>query len=732
MKRIASVLFCSIMLLLPVLPAFALDYAEASQGLGSPQWEGGRSEIEMADLNLDGNIDLIAIGDHGNPFINTQEHGIMFYAGDGLGRWTVTQVGNFGYGGIAVGDANNDGLPDVGYGMHHNYSSTDLGDQLIEVALGDGSGISWTPWDDNLATAGEDYGMFATDFGDVNNDGLLDIAATSFGYGNPLHIYLNDGDGTWTHASAPATGNCGMHIVFGDINKDGNLDLATAYQNGTVYFGDGTGQFTLADYNLPPGSGSYNRNGVALGDVDNDGGMDLAWVSSSAPHVWAFNESLNSWVDYTGNLPTTGVNGYAQLWDMNGDGFCDLAVGGSGVVTVWTGNGQGQWAQAATYTIQGAPTAPFNAFRVGGDADHNGFPDMVHLDSEGSFNPVNHLRFYRETTVPQNLTITPLFPRGGEVFKPGSVRFTDWLSAVPGAAASIVKIELSTSGATGPWATLADSLPNNGRLQWTVPTGVGSSNCYMRYTVFSGSNSVTAVTPNAFTIFTGQPDIQVTLTPVNPPIVVPAQGGSFSFTAAVVNNGPAQIPFWVWAVIRYPDGTQTAPVLGPVSINPPVGITISRLRTQNIPGTFPPGLYNYVGFAALTYPGTILDSSYFAFTKSSFSNNSPAVWDETCSGEPFPGEEISTAKLSEYVLCKASPNPFNPITTISYDLSSASFVALKVYDTTGRLVTTLVDEWKLEGWHQVEFDGTNLAAGLYCYRLASGQYTVSGKLVLLK
>ena len=83
--------------------------------------------------------------------------------------------GDLGYGGIAVGDANNDGYLDVGYGMHHNYSSTDLGDQLIEVALGNGTGQGWMPWDDGLATAGEDWGMFGTDFGDIDNDGDLDF-----------------------------------------------------------------------------------------------------------------------------------------------------------------------------------------------------------------------------------------------------------------------------------------------------------------------------------------------------------------------------------------------------------------------------------------------------------------------------------------------------------------------------------------------------------------------------
>jgi hypothetical protein len=126
----------------------SLNYVSSSVGLSNPDWEGGKSELEFADINMDGHVDFITIGDHGNPGVNTSQHGIMVYFGNGTGTWTVQMEGDFGYGGIAVGDVNNDGFLDVGYGMHHNYSSTDLGDQLIEVALGDGTGTSWIPWDD--------------------------------------------------------------------------------------------------------------------------------------------------------------------------------------------------------------------------------------------------------------------------------------------------------------------------------------------------------------------------------------------------------------------------------------------------------------------------------------------------------------------------------------------------------------------------------------------------------
>ena len=105
---------------------------------------------------------------------------------------------------------NNDGNIDIGYGMHHNYSATDFGDQLLEVALGDGSGEKWTPWDDGLATNGETWGMFATDFADVDNDGDLDIGSISFGCCAGVHVYLNQDDGSWTISFGFIGGNSDM------------------------------------------------------------------------------------------------------------------------------------------------------------------------------------------------------------------------------------------------------------------------------------------------------------------------------------------------------------------------------------------------------------------------------------------------------------------------------------------------------------------------------------------
>ena len=78
------------------------------------------------------------------------------------------------------------------------------------------------------------------------------------------------------------------------------------------------------------------------------------------------------------------------------------------------------------------------------------------------------------------------------------------------------------------------------------------------------------------------------------------------------------------------------------------------------------------------------------------------------------------------------PNPFNPTTVISFELRDASLVSLVVYDIGGHEVTTLLNGWRDAGVHEVMFDGTELASGVYLYKLKAGDFTASGKMVLVK
>ena len=88
---------------------------------------------------------------------------------------------------------------------------------------------------------------------------------------------------------------------------------------------------------------------------------------------------------------------------------------------------------------------------------------------------------------------------------------------------------------------------------------------------------------------------------------------------------------------------------------------------------------------------------------------------------------------NEYVLYENYPNPFNPSTTISYDLPNEADVVLKVYDMLGREVTTLVDARQGAGHHTVPFSSTaGLASGAYIYQIQAGSFRDRKKMILLK
>ncbi len=87
---------------------------------------------------------------------------------------------------------------------------------------------------------------------------------------------------------------------------------------------------------------------------------------------------------------------------------------------------------------------------------------------------------------------------------------------------------------------------------------------------------------------------------------------------------------------------------------------------------------------------------------------------------------------AELLLRQNFPNPFNPSTTISYDLPVGGTVSLKVFTLDGREVATLVKENQSAGSHQINFHSGDLSSGVYLYRLQLGSFSQTRKLVLLK
>jgi thiol-disulfide isomerase/thioredoxin len=94
--------------------------------------------------------------------------------------------------------------------------------------------------------------------------------------------------------------------------------------------------------------------------------------------------------------------------------------------------------------------------------------------------------------------------------------------------------------------------------------------------------------------------------------------------------------------------------------------------------------------------------------------------------------DIEENLQSDIQLYQNYPNPFNPVTSIMFSLANSGKVELSVYNSSGALIKELIDREMVSGTHNIEFDGTSLASGVYYYQLRGENMVISRKMVLMK
>ena len=102
-----------------------------------------------------------------------------------------------------------------------------------------------------------------------------------------------------------------------------------------------------------------------------------------------------------------------------------------------------------------------------------------------------------------------------------------------------------------------------------------------------------------------------------------------------------------------------------------------------------------------------------------------------------PASKPSAETPTAFSLHNNYPNPFNPVTQISYDLPNDSWVKLSIYNVRGQKVTTLVDRFEASGYKAILWDGTDdngnkLASGVYFYRIQADEFTATKSMVLMR
>ncbi|MBL7192159.1 T9SS type A sorting domain-containing protein, partial [bacterium] len=228
------------------------------------------------------------------------------------------------------------------------------------------------------------------------------------------------------------------------------------------------------------------------------------------------------------------------------------------------------------------------------------------------------------------------------------------------------------------------------------------------------------------------PEFIISVTPHNPPVIIPAAGGTFDFNIAVQNLTVAVITADIWTKIELPGVGSVGPLILIEDYTFPAFFSGNRDRNQAVPAFAPAGEYTYYTYAG-DYPWAIDFYDSFTFIKEGASEGSlGAVEDWICSGESFGAESIIDNIPERNALHPPFPNPFNARTIISFELRDASYVRLIVYDIQGREVQSLVTGHLSLGEHQVVWNAEGMSSGIYFVRLEAGDFTQTRKLLLIK
>ncbi|HSJ55908.1 MAG TPA: VCBS repeat-containing protein [Anaerolineae bacterium] len=346
--------------------------------LGSLDWFGA---LALADLDQDGALDIVAGGMYANA---------IFWGGTAQVALGSAQENTRS---IVVADLDNDGFMDVAAG---NYG------QCV-VYLSDGEGADPGFYSLNSGETG------SLALGDLDNDGDVDVVAGEGALAVPTgnRAYLNDGAGTF-----PVTRTIGswegkrVAIALGDMDGDRDLDVIVVRreQASSIYFNDGAANFPLTA-TLEFGTAAQQGTGVAVGDLDGDGDLDVVAGNDGQQNRVFLNDGAGD-LEWPGSSYAFGESGGTQtmaLGDLDGDGDLDLVDGGPN--RVYLNDGAGLFA-ASHPIVAGGDTRSVALGDLDGDGDLDavlgnaaGYSLACLNDGDGHFSTIHQVGLAAENTL---------------------------------------------------------------------------------------------------------------------------------------------------------------------------------------------------------------------------------------------------------------------------------------------------------------------------------------------
>ncbi len=368
----------------PIPAADALSVSESSDGL--PREGMWRGTSRLADLNGDDKLDLVSSlrrWDH-----SRSGEGLFVWLGTPDGTWEESTEGlrrDMGYGGVDVGDVNNDGFPDVAFSGH---------DVTPHVFLGDGKG----KWSLPETPVPVEFMCADVALGDANQDGNLDIAALGFAFARGddmagLVVLHGDGKGGFEDPlQLLPSQHFGAFVDFVDMDGDGDEELIAATEIGPrVWAFEGgekidlsTGLTTMAEVKegqpeLPYVGGS--DRGVLSIDINDDGIMELLvcgmWYPGHDP-LQLFQREGEEWSRIDEGFPADEAFFDIRLAELDGQAPKELVAAGKHGISVFRSLGSGRFERMGR--LEGARYV-YNVCT--GDVDGDGIDEIVSIEDGG-------------------------------------------------------------------------------------------------------------------------------------------------------------------------------------------------------------------------------------------------------------------------------------------------------------------------------------------------------------
>jgi len=546
---------------------------------------------------------------------------------------------------------------------------------------------------------------------DLDDDGDIDVLAAAL-YGDEVAWWENDGSQNFDKRTIDDYFDGPRTTYAIDLDGDGDMDvLGAAFNTDDIAWWENDGDENFTKHTIDGNfDGAFDVHAI---DIDGDEDVDVLGAGHYADEIayWE-NDGHQNFTKHTidDNFDAA-ISVFAV--DLDNDGDIDVLGGAAlaGVVAWWENDGAQNFTKhiidGDLYAVSGV---------VGTDLDQDGDVDVLAAASQGrGF-------YWYENDGHQNFT-----PR--EIAYPRSIYCLD-------------KGNVADMDLDGDLDLLAPEYGPNAIYWWendgnqnftkhTVTEDLpGATGAYAVDLDGDGDFDVLGTSERSDEVawFENVPtSVVITLTPHNPPIQIPPEGGHFSYDGVVTSNTNATVSVDAWTMVFLPTGH----VFGPKQLYQdiylaPYGDSLKTI-SQRVKRFAPAGEYTYVGYVGY-YPDTKLDSSYFNFTKLESK--------DFASGEAFAvfdifGEELAF-ELPGTALLGAYPSPFNVQTNISYNLAQDGPVCLEVFNIEGRRVATLVDAEQPAGSHAITWDASDYSSGVYFCKLTTADFTDTKRMTLLK